>query len=145
MQPSGFSLTLKNNYDYLPCGYSQEKCYVVRTYNNNNGISDFTNHQDYTVCVNSLNNANPTQPSGSGLFGGEGLSKELKYVIVILTLFIIGNPQSSFVVGCVLAMFVLILFTVLGWIPAWILIILILIAVAVTILISKSPSNSGSG
>jgi hypothetical protein len=50
-QPKGFSTTLKNNYDYLSCTYSTIGCNVVRTYNNIDGLADFTNYYDYTVCI----------------------------------------------------------------------------------------------
>jgi hypothetical protein len=152
-QPSPFYSTLKSNYDFLPCIYIETGCYKVRTYNNNNGISDFTNHYDYDVCIDSLNNPNPSATSNENEWlSGINLSKSTKYLIVLGTLLLIIGGftalgyaikmiQGCFVVGVVISVFVLIMFTVFAWIPVWILIILILIAVATIILVSKLPSN----
>lgn len=157
-QPNGFSTTLRNNYDYLTCTYSTIGCRNVRTYNNNNGISDFSNYYDYQVCINTLGNSNPQDSSGlNDFFNGGNLSAGMKYLIVLIALIaIIGgftvagfsmqNASMGFTIGVIIASFALIMFTVFGWIPAWILVFLILMAIATIILVSYAGNrNSGAG
>lgn len=112
-QPKPFSLTLRNNYEYLPCIYTTIGCNLVRTYNNNNGISDFSNYYDYTICISSLNNNNPTQNNDSGFFNN--LSVNMKYfimiicsllVVIIMTILMssFGDGLSGLLVGLVMSM-----------------------------------------
>ena len=154
-QPSAFSLTLRNNYDYLSCTYGSIGCNLVRTYNNANGISDFTNYYDYTICVNSLNNENIVSTTEDFL-GGSGLSQGIKYLIVLFTVltiligftalgFMMKMIQASFIVGSIISVFALIIFTVFGWISWIIIVMMLIVAIAVIILISKTNTNIEHG
>jgi hypothetical protein len=115
-QPSSFYTTLLSNYDFLKCIYSKVGCYNVRSYNNNNGISDFTNYYDYQICINTLNN-----PSAQAISYEEdffsNLSTNTKYLIMILSsvfillfmtliLALFNEALSGLLVGLVMSMIV---------------------------------------
>jgi hypothetical protein len=112
------------------------------------------------VCSNGQCVLNTTiegnETEADDFLGGGNLSKSMKYLIVLgIIMLIIGGftalgfsmnmVQQSFTVGVVISAFVMIIFAVFGWIPAWILILLMLIAVASIILVSKLPSNNSAG
>jgi hypothetical protein len=151
-QPNPFSSTLLSNYDYLPCTYSKTGCNIVRTYNNANGISDFTNYYDYTICMNSLNNINPSQGTSNenaqsfmnGLFGLSNDSPQstkvwvgtlIIIVVFLFTLFGIwsmtGSGELATLLGCIFAAVLFIIFAILGFYPAWIVVIIFIIVAAI--------------
>jgi hypothetical protein len=138
----------------LPCTYTSTGNYIVRTYGNNLGTPDYSIYTDYNV---KMEGYGLSQSEIATKNNQKGVSTSTKYIIalILLALMIIGgtiigfvakNVQVGFVVGIVLATFLLFIFVVIGWIPAWILILELLVAIASIILVSKSPNNNqGSG
>lgn len=153
--PTPFTTTLKGNYEYLPCQYTSTGCRIVRTYNQNSNTPELTNYYDYNICINGLGLNNVQSPSTglcTNLFGC-GLSDTTKYLIVLFTILVIiggfvvigfttDTIKMSTVVGVVISVFAFITFTVMGWIPAWILVMLIIVAIAVTIIIGSMKVSS---
>jgi hypothetical protein len=141
----------------LPCVYDVTGSYVVRTYGNNNGEPDYAIFQDNTIIVNELGlTENQVENIKNNQLIGDTLQTSTKYIIVLVTLifiigafvtigFSIGQVQGSFIVGVLLSIFALVMFTVFGWIPAWILVFLIICAGATLILVSKLPSGGSAG
>lgn len=111
-QPNSFYTTLKSNYNFLQCIYQDIKCYLVRTYNNGNGISDFSNYIDYTICLSSINNQN-LPDNDTDFFNN--LPIQTKYWIMLISCLIIvifmtiimsifGNGIAGLLVGLIMSM-----------------------------------------
>lgn len=138
-QPSGFSTTLRNNYDYLPCSYGSNGCRSVRTYNNNNGLPDFTNYYDYRICVNAIA-SNDIEQTSNSFFGS--LSLGMKIVLALIISMILGVIAYVVLVAFELdfggkfapftSLFIFIIstigFSVMGWIPVWVIILSAILA-----------------
>lgn len=156
-QPTTFKNTLRNDYNFLPCTYGSIGCSITRTYNQNSNLPDFTNYYDYNICVNTLNNDNPEETSSTGnFFDGTGLNQGTKYLIVlfailavILTFVAIGfmtnTVKVATIFGFIISTFVMIIFTVFGWVPSWILVMLVIVALASSIILGTMKSDSSQG
>lgn len=156
-QPSAFSTTLKSNYNYLMCTYTKNGCNVVRTYNNYNGISDFTNYYDYTICINSLNNANPSSDSTTGDIAiGKNLTASEKYLIILIVLIVtiatgvgvgysVKNGMAGLIIGCVVAVFELITFVAFKWINGWVIAVMVICALAIITIVNTLGNSNSSG
>lgn len=151
-----FATTQQNTLLVSPCIYTANGLYKVRTYGNNNGMPDYSIYTDYNINIIQLGSTANEVARASGLdkaLFGEGLSKNIKYLIVLFTImsiiagftalgFAIKMIQASFIVGSVIATFVLIIFTIFGWISWIVIVMLIIVAIAISILISKTNTNN---
>jgi hypothetical protein len=145
-QPNTYYPTLRGDYNFLPCTFGKIGSYVVRTYNNNNGISDFTNYYDYTILINSLNNLDPSKTANvDNSLAGSNLNTPVKYIIVLACIlatfgafvtigFNTDTIKITAIMGVLVCVFELMIFTALGWLQLWILIVLLIIAIALIIL-----------
>jgi hypothetical protein len=155
-QPNGYSLLQPDDLSYAPCLYDEVGCFNTRTYINNIGSPDYSIYKDYLVCVNTLSTTLPENDANrQDFFGGDGLSSPMKILIVILAiLFIMGgfivigfatpSEKISIIMGSLISVMVLILFTVIGWIPVWILVMMIILALALIIILpsfKEAPSG----
>jgi hypothetical protein len=147
-QPNGFSDTLKSNYDYLPCTYSTVGCKLVRTYNNNNGVSDFSNYYDYTICMNSVNNANidttiqPGELCDDWSDGSKVLWISLILLIVLFVFIGVGFKIQSISIGLsiglIFDLLLLIGFSIIGCVPGWVTVVIIIISAGIVALFFKN-------
>ena len=160
-QPHGYDGTLVSNYQFLPCISNIIGCKTVRTYNNNDGLADFTNYYDYTVCLNGVNSNNIA--NAQAVNDLPPLSTGLKYLIFFLILVVLivsftiygivaDNKAMGMGVGIVLG----IIWTILcaipefpmigGLIPGWFAVFIIILVIVVGIFgVFKSGSSSNSG
>lgn len=109
------------------------------------------------VCSNGLctyggNETSLTGDATDDFLAGQGISPGLKYLIVLMLLFItigafvtigyqMDMAKGGFIVGLILACFEVIIAVVLGWIPAWILVAMILFSIAGIYFTSRTSSG----
>jgi hypothetical protein len=107
-------------------------------------------------CESILNSTGGTGTGQGDWLSGAGLTTGMKYLLVIFVIIftiigfgVFGATQShiglGFIVGIVIGAFELIIFTILGWIPVWVMIFLLLIAIATSILMSRISGGNGPG
>lgn len=141
------------------CDYSTKGSRLVRTYGNNLGTPDYSTYVDYTIVVNGLgltsaevDNRNPSINAVNGT--GQGLPTFWKYIIIAVTIMIIygfglviGNQtqamKTGVLVATVLSFFAIIVYTILGWISAWIIVAMIIFGVAIVIILGSTKATSG--
>lgn len=157
-QPSPLTTTLRGDYNYLSCTYSTTGCRVVRTYNNNLGLSDFTNYYDYTVCVNTLSATSITNQNATNNL--PSLSAGAKIFIILAIIFVtliafsiagysLGNGALGMGIGASLSVFILIVSAVPdapfigGFVPVWIVVLLAVLIVLIAILMLGRFTDSG--
>jgi hypothetical protein len=125
---------------------------------NNNCLPGYVCRESTGVCGLILNNSGTTTTDATttatdDFLAGTGLSSGMKYLVVILTLVItiisfayIGNSAGAtkmgMITGLVIAIFEFIAFSVLGWIPIWILATMILFSI-ITIIFALFFKSSG--
>lgn len=160
--PTAFSITSRQDYNYLRCTYSSNGCRVVRTYNNNNGIADNTNYYDYQVCIGALNVNSVTTTTSVNqlpeLSAGAKIFIILAVVMIVIIGFSIGgyamgNPFIGMVVGATLGLFTLIVSSIPdapfigGFTPVWvvILIALFIILIGSFLLVRKTQGGNAVG
>lgn len=139
----------------LPCDYSTTGAHYVRTYGNDNGVPDFSTYSDYTVVVNGLgltsgevDNANP-----DNFVSGGGLADYMKWIIVALTILVITGAfivigyetesmKMSTIIGAVIDVFAILIYTLIGWISAWILVAIVIFSLAIVIIFGSMKANA---
>jgi hypothetical protein len=145
-QPVGFSTTLKNNYNYLQCIYNSIGCRTVRTYNNFNGISDFTNYYDYKICVSSLSASVLPTPETCGLFCSLTIAQKYWIMLVSSVLIVIlmtilvasfGDGLAGLLVGLVMSMITSLTLTIIFGLTLLIPILYILIGGAIVAMLMR--------
>lgn len=138
-----------------PCIFTSSGNHLVRTYGNNNGVPDYSTYKDYNVNIVGLGltqeeveNSNPNNN-----ISGKGLPQYMKYIIVAITILLcigiflgIGittdTIKVNLMVGVVLSLFAVIIYTILGWISAWIIVAIIIIGLAIVILLGSMKSSA---
>jgi hypothetical protein len=154
-QPNGYTGTLQNNYDFLPCLTSAIGCRDVRTYVNLDGLPTFTKYQDWNICLDSINNENPATPQNNNTTGGlfASLSMNTKYIIMLVStigLFLVimffgmasGSGQAGVTGGLVVAMVVCLTLSIIFGLSLIIPILFIILGgVAVAFLIRKGSTG----
>lgn len=151
-----FATTQNNTLLISPCLYTSSGVTTVRTYGNNNGMPDYSIYADYDVNINNLGmTENELEASGGTdeFMSGQGLSKGTKYLIVLFTVLVIivgftalgfamQMIQASFIIGSIISVFALIIFTIFGWISWIVIVMMLIIGIAVSILLSKTNVNN---
>jgi hypothetical protein len=140
----------------LPCDYSTTGAHFVRTYGNNDGVPDYSTYADYTVVINGLgltsgevDNANP-----NNFVSGGGLPEYMRWIIVALTIMILvgafivigyqtESPKMSMIIGAVLSVFAILIYTLIGWISAWILVAIVVFSLAIVIIFGSMKTSAG--
>jgi len=159
-QPTAFSSTLRQNYNYLRCSYGTTGCKTVRTYNNNNNLADNTNYFDYTICVNSLSASSVASQNAQNELPelSQGAKVLIILIIIMITLigfsiggYSIGTPRVGMGVGAVVSLFIMIIATIPdvpfigGFMPIWVTIIIGVITVLVSSFLLVRLSQGGRG
>jgi hypothetical protein len=154
-QPSTWTASYNTTEFVQNCNYQTAGTYKVRTYGNQEVSPDYESYSDYTLSIKFVDVGTSLDEQGGVNVFGAGLSKTTKYIIVLLVMlgiigaftalgFSIQMIQASFVVGIVASSFALLIFTVLGWVPSYIIVMMIVISIVSIILLSKTPSNNNS-
>ncbi len=136
---AGFKTPYQNT-----CQISSVGCRTVRSYYSDNlDENQFWNYKEWRVCTNKLSGTTYTETGNNGLLSG--MSPITKIVmsfvisfIVMMILIVIGITQNDdstkrimIFIGCFLFIGGLILFTLIGWLPFWILIVCGVVASAI--------------
>lgn len=136
-----------------------QRCQIYRSCLKQFSIETCSNTQYCSLgqCIKNISQSSinqVTNPCTTGSYTlGCGISNGIKYIMVLITILIIIGSftaigytmnmiQGSFTVGVIVAFFALIMFTVFGWLPAWILVALLIVGIATIILVSKTGNNA---
>lgn len=145
------------------CDYKQGSCFTARLFFSTTG-NNYNNYVDKYICVDtysSLLNSVIKTPTDTetdetaNFLSGGNLSPATKYIIVLIVMAITiglfafaggtaGFVGAGFIVGTILGVFELIIFTVIGWIDVWILLTLVLVSLMLLtfkILLSKDTGG----
>ncbi len=150
---TNLQLTCYNEYISQICRLDANTgCYYLQTYE----VCGVGQKCSGGYCSYAGNSTSLTGDSRDDFLTGSGLSKGTKYLIVFFVMimligvfvgigFYTGTEKMSTILGVVMSVFALIIFTTFGWIPSYIFIMLIIIALASVIFIGFAGRNNGSG
>jgi hypothetical protein len=137
------------------CIYTTSGNHLVRTYGNNNGVPDYSSYSDYNVNIVGLGltsdevaNANP-----NSIINGGGMPQYMKYILVAITIMILfgvflvigyqtDNVKITTIFATVLSIFAVIVYTIIGWISAWIIIAVIVLSLAILIILGSMKTTA---
>jgi uncharacterized membrane protein len=121
-------------------------------------LADFTNYYDYTICVNgvALNNidevGNPYNANDflNSLFGFDSNTPQstkiffATAIIIVIFLFVLlgiwsmtGSGTLASLLSSVFAVIMFIIFAILGFYPAWIVVIIFIITAAIVVVFAR--------
>lgn len=144
-------INVNNTLFVQPCIYLKNGLYKVRTYANNFVNPEYLSYSDYSI---DLKFDYTGTSKDTSKIRNNNLSNDEKLIIIFIVVLacIIGvtligymanHATVGFIVGVIMSVFSLIIFTSFGWLKGYVLAILIICSIATIVLVSFLSRNSG--
>ncbi len=143
------------------CTYLPNYCYVTRFYSQGTNQNAYNNYADFNVCATTNSAISETDVflqanQGVDVNGkSTGLTQVQKYLVVLFSILVVFGAfvvvgfatdtiKMSTIMGMIVSVFGVIIYTVLGWIPAWLIVVIVVLALAIIIILpqfKQAPSG----